>query len=147
MVGSKTKLFKGKSGETFISGTQMIFSNDIIKMLVNDMNIIMNSCNSNRKDGLHNDDVCISHYLKKNNIVLQPSDSVYEFIDKSTNIGDNNNIDGTNLDIEISNKLYDYYYNNGMKGGEKKRVIHKIVNKTKFGIYPKGLGDFIKGTI
>ena len=144
---SKTKLFKGKSGETFISGTQMIFSNDIIKMLVNDMNIIMNSCNSNRKDGLHNDDVCISHYLKKNNIVLQPSDSVYEFIDKSTNIGDNNNIDGTNLDIEISNKLYDYYYNNGMKGGEKKRVIHKIVNKTKSGIYPKGLGDFIKGTI
>ena len=113
----------------------MIFSKDIIDILTNSMNEIINKYNST--NGIHNDDVALSDFLKNKNIKLGSINSVYEFIDRNSNdnsivnrikdsdtdnifmyrvknIKNSTNNSGTQIDINIFNKLYEYYYNKSL---------------------------------
>jgi hypothetical protein len=132
---NKENIFTGYNKDNFISGTQMIFSKDIIDILTNSMNEIINKYNST--NGIHNDDVALSDFLKNKNIKLGSINSVYEFIDRNSNdnsiinrIKDSNtdnifmyrvkniknstNNSGTQIDINIFSKLYEYYYNKSL---------------------------------
>jgi hypothetical protein len=127
----KENIFTGYNKGEFVSGTQMIFSKDTIKILTNSINEIINKYNTT--DRMHNDDVAISDFLKNKNIKLGSLDSVYEFINNNTNNSSINNriinsdkvnifmyrvknIDnltnnlGSKIDMNIFNKLYEHFY-------------------------------------
>jgi hypothetical protein len=121
---AKTNIFKGPIlTPTIVHGCNLLFSKDIIEKLISDIPSILNKCKKI-------DDHCITEEIISYNIPIidcpyyefvinnfesiddkikeNDTDNMYCFRNK--NYKGNTDTEGTNKDIAIINKLYDYFY-------------------------------------